>query len=69
MAPRLDVEYGLDALVKAARKLIHLDPGRFLRVLLLCQTYLAIYEEGPLSPDELLSRCEMISPRKQRDPS
>lgn len=61
------MEYGLHALVKAARRLIIVDSDRFMRVLALCVAYLAIYEDGPPTTDELLAQCEMISPRKQRD--
>jgi hypothetical protein len=63
------VEHGLNALVRAARKLSTLDPERFLRVVTLCEAYLDIYESGPPSPEELIATCEIISPRKQRDPT
>lgn len=50
VAPRVEMEAGLEALVEDARKLLALDPCRFFKLLALCRAYVSIYE----SPEETL---------------
>lgn len=60
MATRLDEEYGLEELEGAGRRLLALDRARFLKVLALCWTYLAIYEQPPGAPLDVLEVCSLI---------
>jgi hypothetical protein len=57
----------MDALVGAARRLLVLDPDRFMSVLALCSAYLSIYEQPDETLLELLARCEMVLPRTRTD--
>ena len=61
MVPRVDVEYGPDALAEVGRKLLALDPQRFLKVLTLATAYISIYERPPQSAIEVLELCSLIA--------
>lgn len=63
MGPRLEVESGLVALAEAAERLLAIDPERFRRVLALALAYLAAYDRKIEGLDDLLARCDRISPR------
>lgn len=65
----MDVEVGLDALVEVARRLLDVDPERFLRVLALARAYVSVYDlphEGDL---DVVARCMSISPPHDWKPS
>lgn len=49
----MDVD-GLDALLRAGRRLRELDPDRFQRVLKLCRAYVAVYDRDD-EPDEIFA--------------
>lgn len=69
MGTRLDVEDALCALGEAGRRLLAVDPERFLRVLSLARAYLSVYELPREPPIEVLARCAMISPPPNGKPS
>jgi hypothetical protein len=62
MVTRVDVEVGLDALVEAARRLLAVDPERFLRVLALARAYVSVYDRPQEGLVEVMARCSAISP-------
>lgn len=53
---------GLEAWESAGEKLRALDPVRFLKVLSLARTYVAIYERPNESEEVYLSRLAQIAP-------
>jgi hypothetical protein len=61
MTTRVIVEYGPDALAEAGRRLLALDPERFLKVLSLCLVYVSIYEKPPVNPLEILELCSLVT--------
>jgi hypothetical protein len=52
-----EIDDGLDDLAEAGRRLISIDPVRFLKVLELARAYLSIYELPHEQLPELVARC------------
>lgn len=56
----VELECGLEDLVVEARRLLAVDPERFVKLLTLCRAYLSIYEMPHESLTELTARLTTL---------